>query len=590
MAQFARRAGISEGRVRVLNGTPGALPRPDAKDADGRPLWWASTIDGWCSRTGRKVSHDSLWVHRAQLAEPAAELERGIRYFDRDTTGTRFAAYVIVWDTSEGHVIYLQPLDESAPMSDELARCAAELIGPRWWSTALVVIPTRSGMHLQSSRRHLLAYRLGPDDDDQEESAGLSAGLGAGLAGWVQRQVSRRDGSARKPEASEIIGFDAGLLGRALQRLVPVWLDGTDTVENADRTLSYDRTFVVPDATTPWPQMQARLQIALDDGMPQNFPAGWTALAVEGRELLDLVHEALDGLEQEGDGWYLVCRPSAPAPTLPMERHLTTAAAVTDRGQIEAELGALRDLEGDLDVDDPRGDTYEMAIELLANQLRGPGGRSGPTAGYVAAADDYLAAYQAAADGPVVDAWLQDLEKIDDVAGLLRRRRVRRLVGDNATADDLVAAYRDAAGRYVVVTRSGPQRWVSAEWPIALEAVQTWNDSTVIAADRQGSGGVVLLALTPTEDGRMRTDPVPLLPDPLRRTHAYGYRGTTPTVTALCLARCALGDEVDLEPLSRYGAIQTSPLGAALIETTGPLRLPWPQVQQLAAQSAPTGA
>lgn len=514
-------------------------------------------------------------MHRAKLVEPATELERGIRYFDGASTGSAFAVYVIVWDTSEGHVVYLQPLDEGAPMSDGLAHCAAEIIGPRWWSTALVVIPTRSGMHLQSGERHLLAYRLGTEGENQDEG---------GLAGWVQRQVSRLDGSARKAEASEIIGFSAGLLGRALQRRVPVWLDGTDTVENAQQTLSYDRTFVVPDATTPWPQMQARLQIALDDGMPQAFAAGWAALAVGGSELLGLVHQALDQLEEEGDGWYLVCRPSRPAPTLPMERHLTTAAAVTDRGQVEADLVALRDLEGDLDVDDPRGDTYEAVIELLADQLRGPDARRGLWARYVAVADDYLAAYSAPWSGPVVDAWVQNLKEVDDVDGLLRRRRIRRLVGDNATAGDVLAAYRDDAGRYVLLTRSGPQQWVSAEWPIALEVVQTWNDSTVIAADRQGSGGVVLLALTPTEDGRMRTDPVPLLPDPLRRTHAYGYRGTTPTVTALCLARCALGDEVDLEPHRRDGAFQSSPLGIALIDAAGPLRLPWPQVKQLAAE------
>ncbi|MEU4767416.1 hypothetical protein AB0H12_29575 [Actinosynnema sp. NPDC023794] len=38
------------------------LPRLDRTDADGRPLWWGSTID---ARTGRQVREDPLWLFRA---------------------------------------------------------------------------------------------------------------------------------------------------------------------------------------------------------------------------------------------------------------------------------------------------------------------------------------------------------------------------------------------------------------------------------------------------------------------------------------------------------------------------------------------
>ena len=54
LAQLARRAGISEGRARALHADK-KLPRPDRKDADGRPLWLGSTIDAWCRQTGRPL-------------------------------------------------------------------------------------------------------------------------------------------------------------------------------------------------------------------------------------------------------------------------------------------------------------------------------------------------------------------------------------------------------------------------------------------------------------------------------------------------------------------------------------------------------
>ena len=113
LAQLARRAGISEGRARALaTATPSGLPRPDSADADGRPLWWAATIDAWCARTGRKISQDSLWLFRAPAAAgPAPELRRGIVTLAGPYRQRVF--YAIVWDTEHGHVIYLQPLDDT---------------------------------------------------------------------------------------------------------------------------------------------------------------------------------------------------------------------------------------------------------------------------------------------------------------------------------------------------------------------------------------------------------------------------------------------------------------------------------------------
>src|SRR4051812_17661823 len=106
LAQLARRAGISEGRARALAASPSGLPRPDRTDADGRPLWWAATIDAWCARTKREVSSNSLWVFRAPAVDtPVPELFRGVQRLSRYARPQE--CYVIVWDTDHGHVVYL---------------------------------------------------------------------------------------------------------------------------------------------------------------------------------------------------------------------------------------------------------------------------------------------------------------------------------------------------------------------------------------------------------------------------------------------------------------------------------------------------
>ncbi len=69
-----------------------------------------------------------------------------------------------------------------------------------------------------------------------------------------------------------------------------------------------------------------------------------------------------------------------------------------------------------------------------------------------------------------------------------------------------------------------------AEWPVALTQINDWTDKTVLAGD-DSSTVTTLLALSPTNDGRMRVDPVPLPPRSVREGFAYGYGGCTPTFT-----------------------------------------------------------
>ncbi|MDT3446198.1 hypothetical protein [Pseudofrankia sp. BMG5.37] len=124
-----------------------------------------------------------------------------------------------------------------------------------------------------------------------------------------------------------------------------------------------------------------------------------------------------------------------------------------------------------------------------------------------------------------------------------------------------------------------------AEWPASLEKVATWTSKTVLAADDTGSAAA-MLALTPTDDGRMRVDPVPLPPRSSREAfgYGYGYGGGTPSSTHRAILRCALGDIPDLgkvhELIGEYrDEAPVSQLWAAISTTHGPLRLPWPRVQ-----------
>ncbi len=70
LAQLARRPGISEGRARALFAeTPSGLPRPDRTDADGHPLWWASTMYA----TQLLISTDgSPYIEHREQAEQVA--------------------------------------------------------------------------------------------------------------------------------------------------------------------------------------------------------------------------------------------------------------------------------------------------------------------------------------------------------------------------------------------------------------------------------------------------------------------------------------------------------------------------------------
>lgn len=181
--------------------------------------------------------------------------------------------------------------------------------------------------------------------------------------------------------------------------------------------------------------------------------------------------------------------------------------------------------------------------------------------------------------------WIKNLTPIEN---LDTTRRLRRVPESNPEPDIVRQAYRDDQGRYVLVVEySSVDPYGLAEWPKSLEVVATWTDKTVLAADDTG-GPVTLLALTPTDDGRMRTDPVPMPSYSGHDCYAYGYGGGTPTGTYQAILRCALGDNPEVSTIYKvigeYRADGTpvSQLWQAISTTQGPLRMQWSQVQMWA--------
>jgi hypothetical protein len=606
LAQFARRAGISDGRARALFAArPSGLPRPDVTDAGGRPLWWPATIDAWCAGTGRAVQDEALWLYRApRAAVPAAELRRGLVEVDAWPRTRRL--YAVVWDTEHGHVVYISPLEDSDEHPDGLAPYAAQVVEPRWWASTLVVVPVDealNGLHGDNDPAGDV-YRLSAHDDG-EEYPPPRVPL-EGLRRWWTRTVDAMGTADERPGVKAIweTQLPLGEIGRALGVRIPLWVTGTRTEQAANLSLAYDRTFTVPDETTGWPAVQQRLQVAIDIDTPRRYPAAWAALAAQAVGKLRSTRAGHAALPDAGEGWYLVARPALPAIPIDLEQRLTATEPLNDIDQVAADLVELRGMEADLDIDDPAGDVYDEAIGLLTWQLSHHSTKLPVQASdrrrYIETADDKLVTYSAPWKGPVVDAWKSRLTLVDDPMKALRLRRVRRLLAD---ADPVAvrAIYRDPAGRYVLV-RSLQDRdevlWFYAEWPVATTTAATWTDKTVLAADGQG-GATALLALTPTDDATMRVDPVPMPPRTAGDAFAYGYGGGTPWTTYTAIVRLALDpqrwDQLQGKDLvraadGRHGNRAESQLWKAISTTHGPLRLSWPQVRLWARADANTAA
>lgn len=563
LAQFARRAGISEGRARALQ-SEGKLPRPDQKDADGRPLWSATTIDAWCRQTGRPLGEKGIWLHRvAPATEPAPVVFSGV--VEHKSGFATVALHAIVWDTPHGHVVYLTPIyGESGTgggHADSIAGAAVNLVRPAFWQQVLIVQPITGplGSSLIVPTVHLNLHQLQFGEQD-------TAGGGAG--GWFRRRLA----AAVEPDAGFRPGF-AGMVAAdqvasVIGAPIPLWIEGTCTAAAVLRSQAYNSTFTVPDEVTDWPVARDQVQAALDTGMPGRFPVGFAALAAQAGETYQEVLSLHARQPDTGDGWYLVARPAPPELPFSAEVAITSAQPSDDLDAVSLELTRLRETEANLGADAPEGDAYETAIGLLTQQLRRqqPATATGRTEVY---GDTY--------SGPVIEQWRQTLTEVP--AAELENRRVQRLL-DGFSPDNIVEVLRGAGDMYVAVLDTGHgDTLFRAEWPYDLP--HGWTDRTIIAADPDSSGAV--FALTPTASGQMTVDPLPLEPG-TGASFGYGYRGGSPYTLYQALIRAALDAPeapftlLDVDPDAHDTKNTSSQLWRAIAATQGPLRLPWPTV------------
>lgn len=571
LAQFARRAGISEGRARALY-ADGKLPRPDQTDAGGRPLWSASRIDSWCKQTGRPLGEKGIWLHRvAPVTEPAPVLFHGI--IGHKAGFSPISVHAIVWDTPHGHIVYLTPVYDKSGSGgghpDGIAGAAASLVRPVFWSQTLVVQPISggigSGMIIPTVNLNL--YQLGVQE---QEADGDDAG------GWFRRrrpQAAERSAGVRGGWAGMIEASDvASVIGAP----VPLWIEGTCTTEAVSRAQAYNSTFTVPDMVTDWPPARDQVQAALNADMPVRFPSGFAALAAQARATYEEVLALHARQRDEGDGWYLAARPAPPELPFSAEVAITTAQASTDLDTVALELTQLRDVEANLDTGAPEGDAYETTVGLLTWQLSGqrPAAATGRTEVY---GDSY--------GGPVIDQWRQTLTEAP--AAATATRRVQRLL-NGWSAGHIVEILRGPRDMHVAVLKNDHgDVYFEAEWPYDLP--QGWNERTIIAADRDSSGAV--FALTPTTSGLMTVDPLPLEPR-TGPSFGYGYGGGSPYTLYQALIRCVFATPEapftlnDVDADAHNASDTSSQLWHAIATTQGPLRLPWPTVVNWAKADA----
>ncbi|MEU5694046.1 hypothetical protein [Actinosynnema sp. NPDC020468] len=460
-----------------------------------------------------------LWLARREpLSSPAVEARRGLVDGEART-------YAVVWRTERGPVVYLSAVRTDHP--DLVAQTAVRLVEPTDRRRAAVVVQCHQAL-----------------EDGDVPTAHLYR-LVADRAEWVT-------------------GMEFDEFAPALGVSFPVWVDGALTEESA--RLAGEETVTAPDTCTGWPDVQRRLEAALDCGLPERFPAAWAALATDAAVRLEHLRDVHAGLVEVGDGWHLAVRPARPAPPPLLEQRISVAYPVDDPRRARAELAELRRLEADLDVDAPEGCAFEACCALLTTQPQ--------------AADDAVVLYYGGWHGPAVEVWRHSMTELTDEesAAAGRLRRVRRLRGEQ-DPDALGPLYRDREGRYVQVVTHGAAVDAWAEWPVSLDVVAGWTDTTVLAADRN-EGNAFLLALTPGPGG-LKVDPVPLAPRSGRDGHGYGYDGGTPFATYKALLRCALRDGAAVDRVARAVVSRGSgsQLWEALTTTRGPLRLSWPRLR-----------
>ncbi|MBM2621952.1 hypothetical protein JIG36_41270 [Actinoplanes sp. LDG1-06] len=467
-------------------------------------------------------------------------------------------AYVILWETDRGRVLFFERLRDDESTVDETSfvrELGRDLLGPEPWDDVVLLNP----------------FPVLIDSLAHETS------VGPHLHVRPARFTTAGDGKVWLASGSRQL---AGPIGRTLQTDLPIWVKGSNTVVTARAALAQPgQTVTVPDESK-WPRSEARLLRAIDAGLPESHPYGWAALAFEHNITLNAVRAGHARLPDRGDGWFLAARPAPPQPPERLSRLLEGLTLPAERGEpVGREAISLESAAGDMDRDDPRLDPYQQAAEFLRNLMvrnRSAEIVAGRTP--TAALDRVRAAQPlpvtAVWAGPVVETWLRSLTpvplplRLHRIATLLRHTHV----------DEVSEAYRDKDGRYVLVTADDPPRMI-AEWQRDPAVAATWTGETVLAMDRPDGP---LLALTP-EAGRTRADMVPgSLVDggPLRFTGERVMRMLLPLALDPATTEFTNRSLV-LELLVEHPGMR---LQAALTPPGNAVRLGWDDVRAFAAE------
>ncbi|MGW0561435.1 hypothetical protein ACWDZ4_12580 [Streptomyces sp. NPDC003016] len=586
LAQFAGRAGISEGRARALYAA-GQLPDPDSADVDQCPLWSETTIDVWCRTTDRPAQEKALWIfHVPEVSDPVPELFHGLVEY-RDAWDRARHIHAIVWDTRYGHIVYVHPvvsdsLEECGVAERDLARAALPLVQPVFWADALVC--TFSAVHLPYPGVGEAQYRSCEFDVFRITVREPSPG---------RRPRSRLFGSAPDPmpAAGPAADIEHGgvVLAPAIARVtghpVPLWVQGTCTAENVRRARAPQGPITVPDTSSAWPAARHLLEAAVAWKMPDTYPAAFAALASDTAGTLRGVQDQHKALTDSGEGWKLAARPAAPQIPLPLERILGATVEAPFRDAVQ-ELHELHRLEGDLPTTAVHGDAVEHAVQALAYTV---------AARQPSAVPERIYAYHWPHQGPVGDLLMDQLTRIKGAENFMDggrawgTRRIHRLLAMWGE-DQLTGIYTDHAGRYVLTLKpdqAGKPPLFLAEWPTALPT--GWTKDTVIAADH-ADGAVGAFALTPVPDGHTRVEPVPFTPRS-GPPFTYGDTGSYPWALYTALVRCATGSDgtdpgFDTEQLE-FRREHSSELHNRIRAAKDQLRLPWPRVQEWARNDLP---
>ncbi len=431
---------------------------------------------------------------------------------DVTVDGVTRTAYVIVWETTRGPVLYFVEVDgRSGADEDELVwhLCDRFLDRDRW-ADALLIDP--STVYLDAL---LDEHDVGPHT----------------FVHPVHFVPHPDDGRPRLQRGAK---YPAGRIGRALERDVPIWTSRTNRMATARAALAAPgRTVALPDDSN-WHWRQARLLQALQAGLPESYPLAWAALAADGARELNKIVAGHARLPDRGRGWYLAARPRPPEPPEPLRGLLAGAAVPRDQGEAAAlEAMGLTAAAGAMDRDDPRIEVYTAAADqlsyLMFQDRVGEIAAGAPRSSHV---DRARAARRITATatwaGPVVQTWLRTLTPVPDLPTVLRQHRIAAMLKYSRLGEDpdpspwsrarpgeVREAYQDRTGRYVLVLVDtdgpDPTPWMCAEWHRDPAVAATWTDDTVLAADRPVPGAPAgpLLALTPEGDGAVRVDPFP---------------------------------------------------------------------------------